>query len=109
MSATLPLFRRPHWPLPTGLIAAVLLVGAAFLLAAIAVRRKSPFGGAIVFVFALMWNAGIVFAFMSPHNRHVIHLATHHASVVVNAAIGVLWLLGCVFCVVRWARSSSSG
>src|SRR5205823_11844750 len=67
----------PIWPLPIGLIAAVLFIGAALLFGAIAVRRQSITLGAIVLLFAALWNAGIVFAFMSPHNRHVFHLATH--------------------------------
>ncbi len=105
----MPLFLRGrvHWPLPIGLIAAVLVVGAALLYAAIAIRRKSAIGGAVVLVPAIVWNAGIVVAFMSPHNRHVFHLATHHQSVIVNAVVGALWLLACVFCLIKWYRASA--
>ena len=98
------LFRRPHWPLPIGLVAAVLLIGAALIFAAIAIRRKSAIAGDIVLLLAAIWNAGIVFAFMSPHNRHVFHLATHRESVIVNAVIGIVWLVACVFCIAKWYR-----
>jgi hypothetical protein len=97
-------FRRPHWPLPIGLISAVLFIGAALIFAAIAVRRKSAIAGDIVLLLAAVWNAGIVFAFMSPHNRHVFHLATHRESVNVNAVIGVFWLIACVVCLMKWYR-----
>ena len=96
------ILHRPHWPLPPGLISAVLLIGAVLIFAAIAIRRKSSIAGDIVLLLAAVWNAGIVFAFMSPHNRHVFQLATHRESVIVNAAIGVLWLLACVFCLMKW-------
>src|SRR5205814_10107168 len=89
--------------------AAVSSTGAACLVVAIAVRRQSRTLGAIVLLFAALWNAGIVFAFMSPHTRHVFHLATHQKSVVVNAAIGVVWLVACVFSVLKWFRSAPPG
>ena len=98
------LFRRLHWPLPISLIGGVLLIGAALIFAAIAVRRKSAIAGDIVLLLAAIWNAGIVFAFMSPHNRHVFHLTTHRESVIVNGAIGIVWLVACVFCIVKWYR-----
>jgi hypothetical protein len=91
----------------------VLLIGGALLLAAIAMRRKygsATGASAAIFVLLLaaLWNGGIVFAFMSPHNRHVFHLATHRASVIVNAAVGILWLLLSVFCAVKWFRRPKS-
>ena len=55
-------------------------------------------------LFAVLWNGAIVFAFMSPYNRHVIHLGTHRSSVLVNALIGVVWLVAGAFCTVRWYR-----
>jgi hypothetical protein len=108
----LPTLRgRLHGPLPLGVIAAVLLVGAGLLFAAIVIRRRfSSTAGTIaanvVLLLAALWNGGIVFAFMSPHNRHVFHLATHHASVVVNAAIGVVWLVACLFAIAKWWRAA---
>lgn len=96
---------RVPWPPPIALTAAVLLIGAALLFAAIVIRRK--FGaaiGTVALLLAALWNAGIVFVFMSPHNRHVFHLATHRESVIVNAAIGVVWLLLCVVAVAKWFR-----
>jgi hypothetical protein len=84
----------------------MLFIGAALIFAAIAVRRKSAIAGDVVLLLAAVWNAGIVFAFMSPHNRHVFHLSTHRESVIVNAAIGVLWLLACVVCLLKWYRRS---
>src|SRR5437867_10084833 len=100
---------RIHWPPPILAVAGVLLVGAALLFAAIAMRRKSrstigASAAALVLVLAALWNGAIVFLFMSPHNRHVFHLATHRASVIVNAAVGIVWLAMCVFCAVKWYR-----
>ena len=98
---------RIHWPPPILAVAVVLLIGGALLLAAIALRRR--YGSAtgataatLMLVLAALWNGAIVFAFMSPHNRHVIHLTTHRASVLGNAAVGIVWLTLCVFCAVKW-------
>jgi len=107
----IPSFLRGHihWPPPVLAVAAVLLIGAALLFTAIAMRRKSrstigASAAALVLVLAALWNGAIVFLFMSPHNRHVFHLATHRASVIVNAAVGIVWLAMCVFCAVKWYR-----
>jgi hypothetical protein len=101
-----------RWPPSVLLIAAMLLIGGALLTAAIATRRT--YGSAngataadLLLLMAAVWNAAIVFAFLSPHNRHVFHLATHRASVFINAAVGVVWLSLCVFSVVKWFRPSS--
>ena len=100
---------RVHWPPPILAVAAVLLVGGALLFAAIAMRRKlrSKIGATaatFMLLLAALWSGAIVFLFMSPHNRHVFHLATHRASVIVNAAVGIVWLAMCAFCVVKWYR-----
>jgi hypothetical protein len=86
------------------LIAAVLLIGGVLLIAAIALRRKygSRIVATLILLLAALWNGAIVFAFMSPHNRHVFHLATHRTSVMVNATIGVVWLSLCVLGVIKW-------
>lgn len=93
------------------LIAAVLLMGGALLIVSIVVSRtyessKRSFAAGLLLLMAAVWNGGIVFAFMSPRNRHVFHLSTHRTSVVVNAAIGMLWLSLCVFSVFKWFRRS---
>jgi len=101
-----------RWPPSMLLIAAVLLVGGFLLTAAIAMRRtngssKGASAADLLLLMAAVWNGGIVFVFMSPHNRHVFHLATHRTSVFINAAVGVVWLSLCVFSVVKWFRPSS--
>jgi hypothetical protein len=108
---------RIDWPPSILAILVVLLIGGALLLTAIAIRRK--YGSAagataatLVLLLAVLWNGAIVLAFMSPHNRHVMHLATHRASLFANAAVGIVWLSLCVFCAVKWfhharARSDS--
>lgn len=98
-----------HWPPSMFLMTAVLLTGATLLILSIAMRRtavssKGSIAAELLLLIAAVWNAGIVFAFTSPRNRHVFHLATHRSSVVVNAAIGTLWLSLCVFSVVKWFR-----
>ena len=91
------------------LIAAVLLIGATLMTVSIATRRtsnssKGSIAAALLLLIAAVWNGAIVFAFSSPHNRHVFHLATHRSSVIVNAAIGVIWFSLCVFAALRWYR-----
>ena len=85
------------------LVGAVLFAGAALLVAAIVSRRKfgSRFATHLLLLVAAVWNGAIVFTFMSPHNRHVFHLATHRTSVVVNAIAGIAWLSLCVVSVSR--------
>jgi len=107
------LYGRIHWPPPILAVAVVLLIGAGLLFAAIAMRRKSrstigATAAALVLLLAAFWNGAIVFVFMSPHNRHVFHLATHRASVLANAAIGIVWLSACVFCAVKWYRRATT-
>ena len=86
-----------QWPPSMFLVATVLVIGIILLIGAIAVRRKagSPFFANALLLAAALWNGAIVFAFLSPHNRHVFHLATHQSSVVVNAMVGVAWLSLC--------------
>ena len=101
--------RRIEWPLPVPAVAGILLVGAALLLGAILMRRKQAFPGAnalanLTLFVAALWNAAIVFAFMSPYNRHVFHLGTHRSSVIVNAVIGIAWLATAVFSALRWYK-----
>jgi hypothetical protein len=99
-----------HWPPPIGAIVLLLLIGAALLIMAIVIRRKSSSSlpALVVLMFAVLWNAAIVFLFMSPHNRHVFHLSTHRISVVVNALIGIVWCSLCVFTVLRWFRAQAA-
>lgn len=90
-------------------IAAVLLIGATLMTVSIAMRRtstssKGSIAAVLLLLMAAVWNGAIVFAFSSPHNRHVFHLATHRSSVIVNAAIGVIWFSLCVFAAIRWFR-----
>jgi hypothetical protein len=85
-----------HWPTPLEFLV-ILLIGGALLLAAIAIRRKYASRTAttvsiLVLVLAGLWNGTIFLAFLSPHNRHVMHLATHRASVIANAVVGFIWL-----------------
>lgn len=101
-----------HWPPSMFLIATVLLIGGALLTTSIAVRRTSgspisATAAGVLLLMAAVWNGAIVFAFTSPHNRHVFHLATHRTSVLVNMAIGAGWLSLCVFSVVKWFHCSS--
>jgi ABC-type Na+ efflux pump permease subunit len=86
------------WPPSMLVVGAVLLIGVALLVSAIALRRKygSRIVATLMLVVAALWNGAIVFAFMSPHNRHVFHLSTHRSSVVVNAIVGIAWLSVCV-------------
>ena len=102
-----------HWPPPILLVAAVLLIGGALLIAAIAIRRKygsdtAAIAATVLLLLAAIWNGAIVFAFMSPHNRHVFHLATHRASVFFNATVGSLWLTLCVASAIKWFHRSSA-
>ena len=87
----------------------VLTIGAALLIVAIVMRRSRmpPVLAHLMLFLAGLWNAAIVFVFMSPHNRHVFHMATHRSSVVVNAAIGLMWLAACVFCAWKWYRRTA--
>ena len=103
--------RHIHWPPSILAVAVVFLIGGALVVAAIAMRRKyrSKAGAIVATLFLLLaalWNGAIVLAFMSPHNRHVFHLATHRTSVFVNAVVGIVWLSLCVFCVVKWFHRS---
>ena len=98
---------RIHWPPSPAVIAVVLITGCTLLIVSILLRRRAAssagrFAAAVLLVLAAVWNGAIVFAFMSPHNRHVLHLATHRESVVVNAAIGVVWFGAAAFAVVKW-------
>jgi len=107
------LLRRIDWPPSILGIVVVLLIGGALLLAAIAIRRKrgsatGATAATLVLLLAALWNGAIVLAFMSPHNRHVIHLATHRASLFANAAVGIVWLTLCVFCAVKWFHRASA-
>lgn len=82
-------------------------------MAAIAMRRKygsnaAAIAAALLLLLAALWNGAIVFAFMSPHNRHVFHLATHRASVIFNATVGIVWLLLCLLSVSKWFHRSSA-
>ena len=95
------LHRYLHWPPSILAVAVVLLIGGVLLIAAIAMRRKYATVATLVLLFAALWNGALVFAFMSPHNRHVFHLATHRSSVVVNAIVGIAWLSLCVVSVSR--------
>ena len=92
-----------QWPPSMLLVATVLFIGIALLISAIAARRKlaSRIVANVLLLAAVLWNGAIVFAFMSPHNRHVFHLATHRSSVVVNAIVGIAWLSLCVVSVSR--------
>ena len=88
---------------------AVLLIGGTLLIVSMAMRRtstssKGSIAANLLLLMAAVWNGAIVFAFTSPHTRHVFHLATHRSSVIVNAAIGVVWLSLFVFGVVKWFR-----
>ena len=84
------------------MIATVLIIGVALLI--IAIRSRST----LALLIASVWNAGIVFSFMSPHNFHVFHLRTHRMSVIVNAAIGIAWLIACVISVrMRFRRETT--
>jgi hypothetical protein len=96
------------WPPSMIVVAAALLIGVALLVSAIALRRKygSRIGAALMLLLAALWNGAIVFAFMSPHNRHVFHLSTHRTSVLVNAIVGIAWLSLCVLSVIKWFRRS---
>lgn len=101
-----------HWPPPILLIAAVLLIGAVLLTLSIAMRRTSgspniSIAASLLLLMAAIWNGAIVFAFMSPRNRHVFHLATHRTSVFVNAAVGAIWFSLCVLCVIKWFYRSN--
>ena len=97
--------RQIPWPPSTLAIATVLLIGAALVLCAIALRRRDKWSlSNITLALAALWNAAIVFAFMSPRNRHVFHLATHRSSVIVNAAIGLTWLALCLWWLRKWHR-----
>lgn len=98
-----------HWPPPPFAIAAVLVAGGALLFAAIVIQRKSlsTTVATIALLIAALWNGAIVFAFMSPHNRHVFHLATHRGSVILNAALGIVWLFLCACSVHAWFRRTA--
>lgn len=94
------------------MILTVFFIGAALLAASIAIRRMSRVSHTSAAAYALLvaataWNAVIVFAFLSPHNRHVLHLATHRTSVLANGAIGIVWFSLCVVSAVKWFRSNS--
>jgi drug/metabolite transporter (DMT)-like permease len=102
-----------HWPPSMFLVAAVLLIGGALLIAAIAIRRKyrsdtAAIPAILLLLLAAIWNGAIFFAFMSPHNRHVFHLATHRASVFFNAIVGSVWLSLCVASAIKWFHRSSA-
>jgi len=101
------LHRYLHWPPSILAVAVVLLIGGVLLIAAIAMRRKYATVATLVLLFAALWNGALVFAFMSPHNRHVFHLSTHRESVFVNAAVGIVWFSPCVFCVAKWFHGST--
>ena len=93
-------------------ISTVLAIGVILLMIAIAIRRTSistigVVAATSILAAAALWNAGIIFAFMSPRNRHVFHLSTHRSSVIVNAAIGIVWLSLCVVSVAKWFRSTT--
>jgi ABC-type Na+ efflux pump permease subunit len=110
---SMSLHSRIHWPPSILAVAVVFLIGGTLLLAAIAIRRKyrsatGATAATLVLLLAVLWNGAIVLAFMSPHNRHVIHLATHRASVFTNAAVGIVWLSLCVFCAVKWFHRASA-
>ena len=88
-------------------IAGVLFIGIALLAGAIALRRQSAvIAATIALLLAAIWNAAIVFAFMSPRNRHVFHLSTHRDSVVFNAIVGIAWLVLCVLAVTKMWRAT---
>jgi len=94
---------------PPSPFALVLLfgVGAVLVILALVARRnlKSRMGLALIAIVvasAAFWNLLLVLFFVYPHNHHVIYLASHRASLIANAVVGVIWFTAIIIAFSRW-------
>ena len=57
---------------------------------------------------ALVWNGLLAFTFIYPHNHHAIYLGDHRTSLLANAAVGLVWVVGIVVTLVfGWPKAPS--